>query len=626
MPKVYIDGVAVDLNTSDVLGKGGEADIYKLPNSRVAKLYKPPNHPDYLGLPVEQQGAKARIIEQQFKLLDFPNNLPSNVVKPEKLIRSGVTNNSKIVGYVMSNIVGAEELKRYSDKSFRMAGIDPNDVIDLFRNIHKLVDNIHLVNTVIGDFSDLNVLVKSNVNPYLIDADSMQYGNYLCKTFTNRFADPLKCGFNSSGDIVLTSPHDENSDWFAYAVMLMQCILYVDPYGGIYRPSDKTKRTAHSHRPMRKITVFDHEVIYPKPAIPYKFLPDELVSKFIKIFSEDERGVFPYKLLEDLRWTTCIKCGTEHANNICPNCLLGPQTKPKEVVVIRGEVTATRIFKSDGIILHAVMEDKIRWLEHVDNKFIRENRDIVSVGSTRPNMRYRLTQNKTVMALNESMIVLSDESPLKYQLDKFGSYPIIDANSKNYYWMQNGALYKNGPLNSKEYIGSVLSDHTVFWVGETFGLGFYRAGEINVGFVFGNKSKSLKDDVKLNLGSGQMVDATCYFSSTLAWLLTCTNEAGKLINRCQVVDSKGSIVAIHETEAGSDNWLGNLRAKTAAGNLMFAATDEGICRVEINGKALEVTRKFPDTESFVDSSCRLLIGSDGLYVVTDKEITRLRIG
>jgi tRNA A-37 threonylcarbamoyl transferase component Bud32 len=623
---VFVDGNPFNLNPVDTIGKGGEADVYKFGNSKAIKIYKPPMHPDYKGLPIEQEGAKKRLQEQQTKLIDFPSGLPSNVIAPEKLAYSAKNVKSKIVGYVMRMLKGAEELRRYSDKSFRQTGVDTNEVIELFRRIYKLIDIIHIADVVIGDFSDLNVLVENNTDPYLIDADSMQFDKYLCHTFTNRFADPSHCDFNSSGNITLVRPHDENTDWYAYAVMLMQSLLFVDPFGGIYRPSDKTKRVPHNHRPLYRISVFNDEVIYPKPALPVNYLADDLVQEFIEIFTKDKRGKFEFKLLDNLRWTACVKCGTEHASNVCPNCALGPQTKPKEVTVIRGKVTATRIFKTDGIILHSVMQDKLRWLYHVDGKFLRENNNIVSTGKLNSKMRYRLTKDRTLLAIDQTMIVLSNDKPIKYDVNQYGTYPILDANSSHFFWMNEGMLCRNGPLDSIVNIGSILQNQSVFWVGEKFGLGFYRAGEINTGFVFNESAKSLNDNVQLNLGHGQLVDATCYFSNSLAWLFTCSNETGVLVNRCQVIDTKGKVLANREVEAGSDDWLGTLRAKTAIGGILFAAMDDGMSRIEINGSDLAVSSRFPDTENFVDTSCRLLVADDGIYAVSSQEITKLRIG
>ena len=47
-----------------------------------------------------------------------------------------------------------------------------------------------------------------------------------------------------------------------------------------------------------------------------------------------------------------------------------------------------------------------------------------------------------------------------------------------------GQLLRDSLLGP-ERIGDVLSGQTQFWVGERFGLGFYRAGSVSVAFVFG---------------------------------------------------------------------------------------------------------------------------------------------
>ncbi len=60
--------------------------------------------------------------------------------------------------------------------------------------------------------------------------------------------------------------------------MLMQSLLFVGPYGGVYRPTDKKKTVLHDARPLKRITVFDPEVRYPKPARPYNMLPDDLLG------------------------------------------------------------------------------------------------------------------------------------------------------------------------------------------------------------------------------------------------------------------------------------------------------------------------------------------------------------
>jgi hypothetical protein len=70
--------------------------------------------------------------------------------------------------------------------------------------------------------------------------------------------------------------------------------------------------------------------------------------------------------------------------------------------------------------------------------------------------------------------------------------------------------------------------------------------------------------------------------------------------------------AVQSIVLGTDSWL-------------FAPTDEGIIRVEPQHGQLVQTRLFPDTEPFVDSSCHLFAGQQGMYVVDRQHIYLLSI-
>ena len=164
-----------------------------------------------------------------------------------------------------------------------------------FQNLHKIVSQIHQTQVVIGDFNDLNILIKAQ-QPYLIDADSFQYGGYLCPVYTDRFVDPLLCDPKATQPIP-TQPHNRTSDWYAFTLMLMQSLLFVDPYGGVYKPKNPQARIPHSTRPLKRITVFNAEVKYPKPALPYAILSDELLQYFHQCFEADQRGEFSSSII-----------------------------------------------------------------------------------------------------------------------------------------------------------------------------------------------------------------------------------------------------------------------------------------------------------------------------------------
>ncbi len=107
---VYLRGSRIKLDPAMSLGKGGEADVYKLGAGRALKVFKSPEHPDYQGLPLEQRAAESRIAMHQRKLREYPAGLPRQVVTPEDLAtdRSG----RLVVGYAMQLVAPAEPLLR----------------------------------------------------------------------------------------------------------------------------------------------------------------------------------------------------------------------------------------------------------------------------------------------------------------------------------------------------------------------------------------------------------------------------------------------------------------------------------------------------------------------------------
>lgn len=632
--RVYVDGKALTLNPSQSVGQGGEADVY-LDGNRAIKLFKPPGHQDFDGLPQAQKKAADRLVRMQTKLLDFPSGLPSRVIAPQSVVTDA--RDGKIIGYSMAFLPDAEVLLHYAEKGFRIPGIPQQSVIDIFQDMHRTVSGIHGRQVVIGDFNDLNVLVKGTEG-YFIDVDSFQFGKYPCLAYTQRFGDPLLMRKTTSaekaermGHFTLARPHSDLSDWYAYAVMLMNCLLFVDPYGGVYIPKTSSERLTEPERIEHRITVFHPQVRYPKPAIPLGVLPDPLLHTFQLIFEKDQRGTFPFHLLEEMHWTTCTKCGAEHARPVCPVCSHAAPAAVKAVTTIRGNVIASRIFQTTGHIAFASAQGgKLVWLYHENGSYKRENKTSVLNGSFDPFMRYRLSGNSTLFGKNGQLITITPgENPHRIQVDSFDKLPVFDANEDTRYWIANGQLLRDTKdlgVFSQDVpttIGNVMDHKTLFWVGKTFGFGFYRVGELTVAFVFDAKQRGINDSVKLRI-SGRLVDSTCVFSSTHCWFFTKTVEQGRTINRCTVINRSGSIEAVTEADEGEDSWLGKIRGKCATGNALYSATDTGIVRVEVDQGRIFVTKTYPDTEPYVSDATNLFVGRGCIYATTEKEVYELK--
>lgn len=626
----YINGKKIRLTPSQSIGKGGEADVYRIDDDTVVKIFKQPDHPDYANSSQEAEGAKHRIKEHQTKLRQFPaldKNL--NVMAPAAL---AMNHAGEIVGYTMPFIKKAEVLMRWSERSFRGATLDNNKVLEMFQNLRDTVDKLHTgYKIVIGDFNDLNVLVTGQNVPILIDADSFQFGKFLCRMFTERFVDPLHCDPKENRPI-LKVPHNEASDWYAWNVMLFRSLLLCDPFGGIYRPKNKNQQIPHTARPLPgyRISVFHKDVIYPKPAVPYDRLPDGLLDWFHQVFQGPQREVSKH-LLSNVRWTACTGCGTEHARPVCPSCQKAAPAAIKEVTKVRGKVTSTMVFRiPKGEIVFATYQNGLKWVfdgAKPGPVYYREDDRDVYEAAEKGN-RIRIKGDFTLFGRDGMVSIMLNEDgkdPVQFAVDSYGTLPVFDANEQLHFWCWDGILYREGALGPKR-IGDVLKDQTLFWVGPTFGFGFYRAAELSVAFVFEAESGGLNDGVQLPPLRGHLLDSTAVFGKDLCWFFASLKQGSRIVNRVTVIRRDGTIEGHLEEESAPDSWMHEIRGKVAVGKYLFSVTDEGLVRLEVsNGKVVK-TAEFPDAEPFVHAGCHLFPAANGLHVVDRNEIRLLKMG
>jgi hypothetical protein len=618
---VFLAGRRIVLDASRSLGKGGEAEVFDLGDGRALKVFKAPSHPDFGGWPIEQAAAKARIEEHQEKLRRFPRGLPPEVVVPEELAtdRTGRT----VLGYAMRKVASAEPLFRLADPTFRRAGFSSQEVVALFCRLHRAVVGLHLAGVVIGDFNDRNVLVVG-AEGFLIDADSYQFESFRCAVFTDRFVDPLLCDPSPAG-LVQARAHSPDTDWYAFAALLMQSLLFVGPYGGVYRPRSAAQRVPHGARPLQRITVFHPEVQYPKPAALPSTLPDDLLERLRRIFEKDERGAFPLPLLESLSFRRCPTCGAEHARIACPLCSPSAALRAGPPIRARGEVVCKSLFKTRGVVLHAAVErGELRYVFHDGMTFRREDGSALFAGRLDPSLRFAICARQTLVGRPGEVVALAPGlRPEKLPAEDFGS------DGSRRFWIQAGRLMRDGAPTlgraAPELVGEVLAGQTRFFLGPTFGLGLYRAGALSVAFAFEAARGGLNDQLELPPLPGQLLAVDAELDEQRAWLRIALGVKGRAIHLCLVYSRAGKLEATAEALAGDESWLGTLGGACAVGGKLLVATDAGIVRVELAGGAIAQTRTFVDTEPFVSSDCRLLAAREGLVVVRPNEIVALQM-
>ena len=606
--ETYINKKKFSLHPTKIIGSGGEADIYKIASGTALKLFKNPDHVDFEASLSDQKSAVDRIAEHQNKLKQLPAVSSPYVITPNDLSydKYGMIN-----GYTMDMIDNAEVLLRYGMRNFRDGFVSDQEVIQIFRNLFTMVSSVHKSGVTIGDFNDLNVLVKGT-QPYLIDFDSAQFGNYYCKVFTSKFVDPLLCNAKAKSPSLI-KPHNHLSDWYAYIIMLMQSLLFVGPYGGVYKPKNRSKKIAPDARPLKRISVFHKDVIYPKPARSLDSLPDSLLSYLKEVFEEDKREEFPIGFMDALQFDANGNLLSTMKDNINP-------IRQKEVIT--GSIAAQKVFSTSGRIVYVTIQSgKLVYVYYNDGVYYRENGDTIMNGKLDHKIRFRIQGSQTIVAKGSKVFIFGASGTENLQVDTYGALPLVDGNASSLFFVQNGNVNKSGALGPSycETIGQALSNQTLFWVGDSLGFGFYRAGGLSRFFSFRTDVRGLNDNIKIPTLKGQIIDTTCVFSKENIWFLISTREGGKTINYCYLIDNKGVLRASYSSSENGGDWLESIRGKCAIGNMLFCPTDDGMVRVEPNGTILEVTKQFTDTTRFIDSQSQLLPGKNGILTINSNQ-------
>lgn len=560
---IFLDGKALRLRPAALLAQGGEAEVYDLGDGTVLKHFKPPEHPDFAGDAAAQALVAARLAEHQRKLRAFPPNLPARVVTPRSLAFADKSERT-VVGYRMTKVDG-EPLHHLGEPRWRRErAVLTAEALAPLVELFDAVAALHQRGVVIGDFNDLNVLVDGS-RAHLIDADSYQFGGFRCAMFSERFLDPRLC----QGALVPAQPHDADSDWFAFHVMVMRTLLLVGPWGGVYQPKDPAARCTPSARPLRRISIFDPEVVLPRAALPVTALPDELRVHLAEIFQGVRRGAPPRRLLAELRFSRCSGCGLEHAHRRCPACTVAVTVAVAIAPVVAGA-------------LHVAPIDRAPLLA----------------------------------ALAAAAAPIPSAAP---------------AAATARIWLEAEALWRRTPLG-RERIGGVLGGQTWAWASASLGAGFYRAGGYTVGFVFDPRRWLLDDRLRLPPLRGELVAAHATFTDERAWLWITLAQRGRLTTTAIVVDRRGDVLAVApDLDVLELPWLAGVGGACAAGPYLFVPTDGGLVRLEISRtpapSPLTVTRTFSETAPLVCAADRLALapGGGALDVLRASDAVRLTL-
>ena len=322
---VFLAGKRVRLDDRDLLGVGGEGRVFRAGDHAIKVFF-------------------AMTDARKKKLAAFPSGLPRRVVGPLDLCTDA---KGDVIGYAMHALAGAVDIHRLGQRKWRQAAASMRngDVLSVFRELATTVAQLHARGMVVGDLNDGNVVLTASAasssmpaspwQPWLIDADSMQFAGYPCTVAHERFLDPRLYGV----DLDRTSALSRESDWYALAVLLFASLVFVHPYGGAHASYPTLLRRAEARH-----SILRGDVKLPHAAMRPDVLPDDALAWFTAVFDRDTRAPLPACIL-DARFTLCA-CGLEHTRRACPACTV-VVAMPSPVRTL-GRIRVTTMTREEG--------------------------------------------------------------------------------------------------------------------------------------------------------------------------------------------------------------------------------------------------------------------------------------
>lgn len=608
--KCVINGTTHKLDPKDTrtfLGQGGEAAVYKI-GGQAVKVFHDSDSSDS----TEEQKRRYLALQLKAKKLQaFPTGLPSEVLAPTGLVHNA---KGKIIGYTMPLLGNMDPIWHLADKDKRATlTVTQEAITELFKRFHAVLCALHGKGIIVGDLNDGNEMVSfgpQGSDIRIIDADSFQFNGFPCTVAAERFLDPRRYGEDLSLGLF-----DTDTDWFAYAVLLFQSIFCTQPYQGLHK-----KYRTYLRRAEARVSILHDSVKWKNPYLDPGHLPDDLMHHFVQMFEKDIRGVFPEALLAGLRWTSCTKCGVEHARKVCPNCAAPGAVV--EAIRFNRACKATRVFETTGTIraLRVVL-GRLCWVYQEGDNAYRETKMPVIKGGIPPHTLFSIEGNATWIGANTNLLRIENQKLTGRQTTcQLGNLPMFDSTPSHVYRVQGGSL-----MRSDKVIGQVINENTWFRAGDHFGFGFNRAGGKWFFYLFDHEKVGTKlVDLPSPTGKVRGVDAV--FDQKHVLFSIAEDRSGKMHHTMYLIKRDGTLVAKTEGDPDDERMLASIQGKCLFSGAILVPTDEGLLLVKPNGSRLEEVKLFTDTEPFVSEDSKLFATPQGgVWVASDQSIWLLEL-
>lgn len=253
--KVSVDGVSLELTDKDLIGSGGQGQVF-VKGQTAYKIY---TDPQYM-LPVDKI--------RELSAVQHPT-----VIKPLNVIHGA---KQAPVGYTMAYVKGASPLCQLFTRPFRDANkIGQTSIQSLVDQMTEMVMAAHKAKVLLVDLNEMNFLAGGQDfdKLYAIDVDSWQTPNFPAQAIMPSVRDVHALKFS------------EGTDWFSFAIVTFQLYIGIHPYRGKH-PSLK----GFDERMKANASVFRKDVRMPACCYPLDVIPKGMRAWYEKVFEHGDRS------------------------------------------------------------------------------------------------------------------------------------------------------------------------------------------------------------------------------------------------------------------------------------------------------------------------------------------------
>lgn len=631
--RVRVNGTLVSIDEKDdLIGFGGQGKVYykKVDGVDLAlKVYYEPT---------PQLAARLKAI------IGGKWNVPASKAALAQFLVEDESGNL-VLGPAMTYLgKGFEELTSLTKKPYRKAHlIDTRQVVDIYLDGAKTVQEIHANDICIGDFNDMNALFRGTEMLFL-DTDAWQFGAFPCPVGAEQFLDPRLYGI----DLSLRPVFKPENDWYSFAVLLFKSLLLVHPYGGTHK-GHKNIIARATHR----VTVFHPDVIYPTIAIGPDMLDDDLAHSFDLIFSKGQRGVFPINQLQDYRDSLidCPKCKSSYPSSRkqCPVCTEKTIIFSMKPTSVQGGATVIEFVKTNGSIIYSrLVGNKLFVIAYEGDKTVLYTKH-GNMAQTRQELFNVVQGAKFEMIGEETLVIAQPDNAQLLLLDISGEQPkpikkietsIYAGNRRAMFRTSNQHLFriiagnlmygevKDGELQER-VLRNVMNNATWFAVRqETDGskpaaLGFFQMGTKPI-FWLAWDGRHYDDLSVSEMQSGEfLVDVSVKFSSQGAIIRRLTQYQGVNYLRTDVVSVDGKILHSAPRIKEEDHPSRSIHGQAYTTGILLHATDEGVMQEKVDSNGFKT---FDSTKGHVSEGDTLYIYTGGsLLAVKDSVVLHIKL-